>query len=208
MMDDPARRYRATGSAVVPACPDVDQQPRARLVHDRPMDLARPPHTLLLPIKPDVWEPPTSPIDIDGIVYAPKHELHVTLIGSRLGYELHTTLAPAFLHDRIARALADQDWNFQRTGRLVQLAHPSAAGREANSSVPLRGSVIALIELPAMRLFHQALGRLLGRELPLPPPHVTLYTAHDPHGIGLSSPLQLRVRRMRELLPDAIHGRK
>lgn len=170
------------------------------------MDPSHPPHTLLLPIDPDCWPPPPGPIRVGDTVYAAKRELHVTLIGSRLGHELHVTFATAFLHDEITRALAGQDWRFQRTGRLVALAHPAAGAGNANSRAPQRGSVIELIELPAMRLFHRALGALLGRQLPVPPPHVTLYTAGDPGGIGLASPRQLRTRRLRELRPEAIQA--
>ncbi|KIQ96184.1 hypothetical protein [Lysobacter sp. A03] len=169
------------------------------------MDLATPPHTLLLPIDPDLWPPPSGPISVDGTVYAPKPELHVTLIGSRLGARLHTTFSKTFVHEEIAKAVAEQDWRFQRTGRLVQLAHTPAATGNASSQAPPRGSIIELIDLPAMRLFHQALAALLGRQLPVPPPHVTLYTAHGPRGIGLASPLQLRTRRLRELRPEEIH---
>ena len=39
-----------------------------------------------------------------------------------------------------------------------------------------------------MAAFHQALGQLLGRALPVPPPHVTLYVAGTARGIGLPDP--------------------
>ncbi|QOY62803.1 hypothetical protein INQ40_00280 [Lysobacter sp. H21R4] len=200
------------------------------------MDLHRPPHTLVLPIDCRVWPTPEHPIEVDGTVYAPKQELHITLIGSRLGRELHAALAPEFLAKRIARAMAAQDWQFRRTGRFIVLgirpppltmaghdrAHPDpdpesdpAPDSDLNPApaagpVPVvapRQSIIELIQLPAMRPFHQALGRLLGRQLPLPPAHVTLYTAHGPRGIGLASASQLRSRRIRalpaEVLQDA-----
>lgn len=168
------------------------------------MDLASAPHTLVLPIDPDWWAPPPHGIEVDGVDYAPKTELHVTLIGSRLGRELHTTLAPVFLRDQLRMAMEDQDWRIKRTGRFVQLAHTRHLGLESNPGT--RESIIELIELPAMALLHQALGRLLGRQTPVPPPHVTLYTANGPQGIGLSSPSQLRARRVRALLPESRDG--
>lgn len=168
------------------------------------MDLATPPHTLVMPISPDVWARPSTPVRLGEVVFAPKDELHITLIGSRLGRELYQTFAAGFLRDRLRLAMAAQDWRFERTGRLVQLAYPSAADANVLRHGSLRASVVELIDLPAMRFFHQALGALLGRELPVPPPHVTLYTAHDARGIGLASPLQLRVRRLRELQPEVL----
>ena len=39
--------------------------------------------------------------------------------------------------------------------------------------------------MPAMADFHTALAGLLQRPLPVPPPHVTLYTAGRHAGIGL-----------------------
>ncbi|QOW19578.1 hypothetical protein INQ41_00275 [Lysobacter ciconiae] len=199
------------------------------------MDLHRPAHTLVLPIDCRVWPTPEHPIEIDGTVYAPKQELHITLIGSRLGHELHAALATEFLAKRIARAVAAQDWKFQRTGRFIVLgirpppvtmgghdrAHPDPDPESdpapdsdpdpapAAGPVPVvapRQSIIELIQLPAMRPFHQALGRLLGRQLPLPPPHVTLYIAHGRRGIGVASASQLRTRRIGELPAGVLPG--
>ncbi|WP_222566065.1 hypothetical protein [Novilysobacter antarcticus] len=167
------------------------------------MDLACPPHTLLLPIDPGFWAPPAKAVCVDGVAFAPKPELHVTLIGSRLGQQLRSTLGPDFLAERIASAV-DQDWRIQRTGRYVQLAHPASAAHGGDTDTAPRQSIIELIELAAMQRFHRALGRLLGRQLPVPPPHVTLYTAQDPRGIGLASASQLRDRRVRELSADAL----
>ena len=166
------------------------------------MDLARPPHTLLLPIDPSLWPPPVEGVRVDGVQFMPKTELHLTLIGSRLGRELHTTLAPAFLRDRVERALLEQDWHFVRSGRFLQLA---TRADDANpDSGRRRTAIIELVDVPAMRPFHQALGRLLGRQLSLPPPHVTLYTAGDRRGIGVTSPRRLRAWQVREVRPERL----
>jgi hypothetical protein len=65
-------------------------------------------------------------------------------------------------------------------------------------------SIIELIDLPAMAHLHRALGRLLGRQLPVPPAHVTLYTAGCAQGIGVSSPARLRAFAVRRLLPGEL----
>lgn len=162
------------------------------------MDLTRCPPTLLLPLDPRQWPPPACGIRLDGIDFAPKPELHVTLIGSRLGRELHAALAPAFLRAQLERAFAAQDWRFTRSGRWLLLTQRTGNGQDAGA---WRNSIIEPVELPAMRPFHAALGRLLGRQLPVPPPHVTLYTAGDARGIGLPRGSRLRAVTVRELEP-------
>ena len=95
----------------------------------------------------------------------------------------------------MATALAAQDWRFTRTGRRWLLRKPFVA----DGRVQLAHSVIERVELPAMASFHRVLGCLLGRELPAPPPHVTLYVAGQPHGIGVSSEARLRAFAVREV---------
>lgn len=168
------------------------------------MDLTRSPPTLLLPIDAGQWAPPARGIRLDGIDFAPKPELHVTLIGSRLGRELHAVLGPAFLRRQLGRALAAHDWRFTRSGRLLLLTQQTGNGGGTATGATRRSAVIELIDLPAMRPFHEALGRLLGRQLPVPPPHVTLYTAGDPRGIGLARRSRLRAITVRELPLAAI----
>ena len=101
----------------------------------------------------------------------------------------------AWLATAVATALAAQDWRFTRTGRRWLLRKPFVA----DGRVQLAHSVIERVELPAMASFHRVLGCLLGRELPAPPPHVTLYVAGRPHGIGLSSEARLRAFAVREV---------
>lgn len=149
---------------------------------------AMPWNTPVLPVPAREWQPPTAGIQIDGTALAPKPELHITLIGSALSRELQETFAEPFLDAAIDLARAAQDWHFTRTGIRLLLRRPYV---ESGTRV-IAHSLIELIELPAMAHFHHALGRLLGRQLPVPPPHVTLYTAGRAQGIGVSSPHRLR----------------
>lgn len=148
--------------------------------------------TLILPIPPDRWVPPCAPATVDGVQLAPKSELHITLIGRRLGDELHAQFDSTYLDSAIAAARDAHDWRFGRTGRHLLLRKPIAGDRLAHS-------LIEMIDLPAMAPFHGALGRMLGRQLQVPPAHVTLYTAGDPRGIGVSSPGRLRALAVREV---------
>lgn len=168
------------------------------------MDLAKPPHTLLLPISAEAWAPPQHGLTVDGIAFSPKAELHVTLIGSRLGRELHTTFDAIFLLEYLDRAFAACDWQFVPSGQFLLIARRCYDRDSPNAGKFSRASIIEMVDLPAMQPFHRELGRLLGRELPTPPPHVTLYTEGAPRGIGVPSPSQLRNMRVRELAADAV----
>lgn len=150
----------------------------------------------ILPIDPADWPPPAAGVRIGGIALEPKPELHVTLIGKALAAELQAAL-DAQAHARIEAAVAAQDWRFERGGARLLLRKPFTGddGRRV-----VAHSVIERIRLPAMARLHQDLGRLLGRQLPVPPPHVTLYVAGRPQGIGVSSPARLRAFTVPESL--------
>lgn len=151
-------------------------------------------HALVLPIAPERWPPPRAAIELDGLHLEPKPELHLTLVGRALGAELHAAFG-----DRaeacIGAARRAHDWRFERTGHCLLLRKPfTAHGRAA-----IAHSLVELVDLPAMAPFQRALGRLLGRQLPVPPPHVTLYVAGRPQGIGASSPARLRALTLRRV---------
>jgi len=153
----------------------------------------------ILPIAPEHWPPPRAAIELDGLQLAPKPELHVTLVGRALAAELQATFGQ-HADARVAAARDALDWPFERSGRFLLLRKPfTAGGRTA-----LAHALVERVELPAMAAFHRALGRLLGRQLPVPPPHVTLYTAGRPQGIGVSSPARLRAFVVRRVAIDEL----
>lgn len=164
------------------------------------MDTPRLDTTLLLPVPRSRWAPPAGPVTLDGVELHPKEELHVTLIGSMLGSELRRSLAPARLDREIAALLDRLDWSFTRTGRCLLLRKASLG--EGHRRVA--HSVIECIDMPAMADFHQALGKLLGRQLPIPPAHVTLYVAGRARGIGVPDPRRLRALAVRVLAPGEL----
>lgn len=150
-------------------------------------------NALVLPIAPTQWTPPRGSVAIDALVLKPKSELHVTVIGNALGRELREVMAQAYLAQMLDDALASQRWDFSRTGRHLLLRK----ARDEESHAGVAHAIIELVDLPAMAPFHHALGRLLGRQLPVPPPHVTLYTAGRDSGIGLASDRRLRAFTLR-----------
>ena len=153
--------------------------------------------TLLLPVPPGAWPPPAAPVTVDGIVLRPKRELHVTLVGRRLGRELQQAAhARRIAGTAVRAAFGELDWHWDRPGCRSLLRAPP----ETDTRGP-RHAVVEHIALPAMARFHAALGALLGRALPVPPPHVTLYVAGTTRGIGLPDAATLARYRVRDLRP-------
>lgn len=139
--------------------------------------------TLILPLDD---APPASAVAIGGRRFEPKGELHLTLVGTTLGRELRAVFGDRL--DAATRpAFKTLDWSPERTGvgALVERRSRAADGDTV-------ASIVEMVELPALGYFHRWLGGLLGRELPLPPPHVTLYTHGGPRGIGIPSARALK----------------
>lgn len=150
--------------------------------------------TLVLPIPADAWAPPHTPISLDGIEFEPKDELHVSLVGRALGRQIHDTLGERFRTCAVRAAFEAQDWRFDRTGELLRLRK---IARYRSGEERVSHAVIERVRMPAMARFHHALGDLLGRKLPVPPPHVTLYARGRLRGIGVPSPAKLRAWTVR-----------
>ena len=129
--------------------------------------------TLLLPVAATAWPSPDAPLQLDGIAFVPKRELHVTVVGRTLGAHLHE----AGLQAETLAVAATLDWRFERCGQWLRL--------EARTDGRRRHSIIERIALPALATLHAWLGARLGRQLAVPPPHVTLYTSGDDRGIGV-----------------------
>jgi hypothetical protein len=134
--------------------------------------------TLLIAIDAALWAPPSSPLELDGRVFAPKLELHVTVVGKRLGAEVLAAIEARRVDpDALRRDFTGQRWRLRRSGRRVHLRKPAP-----DDAVE---SIIEPVALPAMARFHARLGEMLGRALPVPPPHVTLFVRGDAEGIGV-----------------------
>lgn len=158
--------------------------------------------TLVLPIPPEVWAPPLAPIELDGREFAPKDELHLTVVGRELGRQVHETLGERFRDTAVRAAFEAQPWRMSRTGECLRI------GKQVPSNLTGRthevGSIIELVTLPAMARFYRALGDLLGRKLPVPPPHVTLYVHGSEEGIGIPTKAKLRAWTRRSVRPDEL----
>jgi hypothetical protein len=147
--------------------------------------------TVIVPIDPAAWPPPARHTTHLGRTYVPKHELHVTVIGRALGAALQAAIASGRVRDsQLADAFAPAGpWRLRRSGWRIAL-------RKAAPDQSVVESVIEPVALPAMARFHRRLGTVLGRELPVPPPHVTLHVAGDADGIGV--PDEATLARLRQ----------
>jgi len=171
-----------------------------------------PQKTLVLPIPPERWPPPSTPVTVDGITFQPKRELHVTLIGRGLGQSLHGEPGRrGFRVQSVREAFGKLDWDFRRTGQYLRLEKRELAGRGRGRAI---GAIIERIELPALAPFYDALADLLGHKLAIPPPHVTLFTAGRSQGIAVPDVPTLQRLAVRDVevseLPDeaAAHSRE
>ena len=153
---------------------------------------------LILPLDGARFLPPGSPIRlrVDGHVLERKHELHATLLGRDAGSSLRGQLGEARM-----RALFETfDWQLQGTARyaLIHKAKPQWEG-------PLEAwSVIEHLHAPAFAQFRHALAEASGLPIDSGVPHVTLYVAGDPYGIGLPDVGTYRACHVRDVSASEI----
>jgi hypothetical protein len=168
----------------------------------------RPPddHTLLAAVPQDAFALAPS-VEVDGVHFVRKVELHITVFDGQIGKTLDAaiarrpTLGPA-LEQLVARA--DFGWTQCDPPRWwrVQRDQPS----------PLQ-TIVAEVDAPGVLAFFAACARELGAiagdaRLPTwqpPPPHVTLYTSDraGKQGIGLHAPEDLEQAARRGQTGDA-----
>ena len=154
--------------------------------------------TLLLQIDPEAWPAPSTPVLLDGHHFVPKPELHVTLVGRALGQQVLASLGERRYRTLVVRTAYEAlDWSFERSGVMLRLEKHGAEGGPDDRM----GAIIERVELPALADFYRQLGLLLGREIAVPPPHVTLYTAGKAKGIGIPNANALREFTLRAVEP-------
>ena len=148
--------------------------------------------TLLLPIAPQALPLPAPALELDGIALRRKRELHATIVGNALGARMRKARGedPA-VGAAVDAAIANLAWTWQRCRHWTLL--------EKRGEAPCRHALVERIELPAMAAFHRRLGDALRERLPVPPPHVTLYTAPDGKGIGIPDTATLARLRLRDV---------
>lgn len=156
--------------------------------------------TLILPLDEP---PPARPIRLDGVLLQPKHELHLTLLGRTLGERLHAAFDPGYLTSALRARFEALDWTIRREGVFLLLRKPALRDDGERGAVH---SVIERVQAPALAAFHRTVERLLGRTLPRPPPHITLYTEGRRKGIGVPAESALRAFTVRQVAREEIEA--
>ena len=153
---------------------------------------------LILPLEPADFYPAGAPqrLRLDGQVLERKHELHVTVLGRDQGGEVVAMLDEA----RVGRLFDSFDWRLYGTGRYA-LLHKAKAQWDG----PLQAwSVIEHLQAAAYAGFRHALAEATGLALDPGVPHVTLYVAGDPYGIGVPGIAAYREVFVREVARSEI----
>ena len=115
-------------------------------------------------------------------VFTPKEELHITLIGRKLGWIIEEKIKQNQKINKLLKKIFEAiDWSFKQTGPIHILSRSKGAKLEM--------SIIMLIEMHGVTQFYQQLkaSGLIDAKTPVPPAHVTMYTHNCPSGIGLPS---------------------
>jgi hypothetical protein len=156
---------------------------------------------LILPIPVQVWAPPASPVRLDGLRFAPKSELHVTLLGRDKLRRLYgeSRLGRRAVRGVLRAAFETIDWSFARGGRRLRLQKLRKGGARI-------GSVVELIDQPGRAAFVDRVRAQTGVDVPVGPAHVTLYTSGDARGIGVPDEAALREFTLREVGLDELRA--
>ena len=128
-----------------------------------------------------------GPLEHNGRVFKPKQETHITVFGSTTGAAVRTSMqGDPGIENRVIEAFEITDWSWKITPHYRLLTRTAAA---PGSSPPTESSIVVLIDMKGMKSFYDELKALgvLARDLPVPPPHVTLYTSNCDTGIGVHS---------------------
>ncbi len=155
---------------------------------------------LLLPLPAGMVSLPLrGSLELDGQRFVAKPELHVTLLNRALGSALRDALGT----NAIRGYFDAEDWAIARTGegRLLQKI-------KRDAMQPLAcGSIIERLQLPALAAFRAALAQAAKIDVPELLPHVTLYAAGDPAGIGLPDLAGLRAAHVVDIRLPGICNR-
>jgi hypothetical protein len=123
---------------------------------------------------------PDKILVLDDVIYQAKDELHITLIGSDPGsLILGRVKQDQALQNRLMQIFEAIDWSFKQTGPVHILSRVKDGMTQ--------GSIILLLAMGGIREFYNQLGTagIIERQIPAPPPHITLYTHNCPAGIGV-----------------------
>lgn len=143
--------------------------------------------TLIIAVDKSEFGIQRHPLEYGGRIFIPKQETHITIFGSTEGTALQQKMQrdPAVKSD-IILAFENTDWSYTTSSEYRHLVRTTT---EKAADDATEESIIVLIEMDGMSVFYKKLKtlNLIDRDLPVPPPHVTLYTYNCDTGIGVPS---------------------
>lgn len=119
-------------------------------------------------------------IDVQGVAFRAKDELHVTLIGTKLGSIILDEIKQNKTIDKLLeKVFKEIDWSFRQTGPVHILSRKKGK--------VVQKSIIMQLDMHGVTEFYEQLISygLIDSTTPVPPPHVTMYTHNCPLGIGV-----------------------
>ncbi len=146
-------------------------------------------------------------IRLDGRMFDPKEEVHVTLVGKDLGAQLDIAKQNNPEIEALIGSVIDQaDWSFHNRNRMyhIQREKPVDDGFGKLSTATAE-SIVVLGDVPGLASLYDTISTVLGETHEPPPAHVTLYTRVDPQGIGLPNQASFDQCVKGEVFPKKLH---
>ena len=125
----------------------------------------------------------TESIEALGRRWHRKREFHLTVMVSRL---LDPPEERPDVWDRVVKVASGRQLGPVRAGEeFRRVSHPDRADLE---------TLIVMVDCPGLEQLVRDLSDALGRRLPVPPAHVTLYSSDPAQGIGIADEQELAER--------------
>jgi hypothetical protein len=145
---------------------------------------------LVIKIAMDDYGYSHTEVSYRGKTFEPKDELHITILSDEAA-----EMVGKFLEEhpddrqRICRLVEETDWTFHKTGELYYVQE-DADGE----------TIIEMVDMPELEGFFRKLSRITGKDLEIPPVHVTLYLRGTKTGIGIATQEEFDNRVVEEII--------
>jgi hypothetical protein len=164
--------------------------------------------TVIIPLSSEGFGISNERVELDGFVFEPKTEVHITIIGTELGQRLQEKVAlfPE-VEAVIKKAFEETDWSFEKTGPIHLLSRDKEkTDVDGRVETVTEKSIILMLDMPGLRFFYSRLRELdlVEDRHPVPPPHVTMYTHKNPVGMGVPSDESLAKLSQGIVRPEAL----
>lgn len=147
---------------------------------------------VIVPLACEAIPPLIRRLDLPEVSLAAKEEVHLTLLSSAEASALDAATGEPAEWSDFAEKFQCEAQRFEITGSWWLLRSEKPEGPA--------WSVVARLRCPAFAVFRRRISIASARAVSADaPPHVTLFVAGDPRGIGLPTGLRFRATRVRRL---------